>query len=154
MARTTEMKLLELMVLKQDIYRVIEYIGKKGNFQFQTKNKNSKADEESPVPNLENKFYDELKKIYADLGLTDLPEDISQASSPSDEDSSAAAKIISSYQDLQTKITDATAEAAKVADAYKEANAFANLQVSYSELEHLSFLSLKIGKIVPANFDD
>ena len=154
MARTTEMKLLELMVLKQDIYRVIEYIGKKGNFQFQTKNKNSKADEESSVPNLENKFYDELKKIYADLGLTDLPEDISQASSPSDEDSSAAAKIISSYQDLQTKITDATAEAAKVADAYKEANAFANLQVSYSELEHLSFLSLKIGKIVPANFDD
>ena len=154
MARTTEMKLLELMVLKQDIYRVIEYIGKNGNFQFQTKNKNSKADEESSVPNLENKFYDELKKIYADLGLTDLPEDISQASSPSDEDSSAAAKIISSYQDLQTKITDATAEAAKVADAYKEANAFANLQVSYSELEHLSFLSLKIGKIVPANFDD
>lgn len=154
MARTTEMKLLELMVLKQDIYRVIEYIGKKGNFQFQTKNKNSKADEESSVPNLENKFYDELKKIYADLGLTDLPEDISQVSSPSDEDSSAAAKIISSYQDLQTKITDATAEAAKVADAYKEANAFANLQVSYSELEHLSFLSLKIGKIVPANFDD
>ena len=55
---------------------------------------------------------------------------------------------------MQTKITDATAEAAKVADAYKEANAFANLQVSYSELEHLSFLSLKIGKIVPANFDD
>ena len=56
MARTTEMKLLELMVLKQDIYRVIEYIGKKGNFQFQTKNKNSKADEESSVPNLEHKF--------------------------------------------------------------------------------------------------
>ena len=37
MARTAEMKLLELMVLKDDISAVIEYIGKKENFQFQTK---------------------------------------------------------------------------------------------------------------------
>ena len=34
MARTAEMKLLELMVLKNDISSVIEYIGKKENFQF------------------------------------------------------------------------------------------------------------------------
>ena len=30
---------------------------------------------------------------------------------------------------------------------YKEAQAFSNLKVSYSELEHLSFLSLRIGRI-------
>ena len=34
MAKTARMKLLELMVLKQDISSVIEYIGKKESFQF------------------------------------------------------------------------------------------------------------------------
>ena len=37
MARTAQMRLMELMVLKQDIAPVIEYIGKKGSFQFQSK---------------------------------------------------------------------------------------------------------------------
>ena len=35
MARTAVMRLLELMVMKEDIRRVIEYLGKKGNFEFQ-----------------------------------------------------------------------------------------------------------------------
>ena len=43
MAKTAEMKLLELMVLKNDISAVIEYIGKKENFQFQSKLKDSVA---------------------------------------------------------------------------------------------------------------
>ena len=43
MAKTAEMKLLELMVLKNDISAVIEYIGKKENFQFQSKLKDSAA---------------------------------------------------------------------------------------------------------------
>ena len=37
MAKTTKMKLLELMVLKEDVSAVIEYIGKKESFQFQSK---------------------------------------------------------------------------------------------------------------------
>ena len=37
MARTAQMRLMELMVLKQDSAPVIEYIGKKESFQFQSK---------------------------------------------------------------------------------------------------------------------
>ena len=43
MAKTAQMKLLELMVLKQDISSVIEYIGKKENFQFQSKLKDKSS---------------------------------------------------------------------------------------------------------------
>ena len=43
MARTAEMRLLELMVLKEDISSVLEYIGKSENFQFQTKLKESSS---------------------------------------------------------------------------------------------------------------
>ena len=36
MAKTTEMRLVDLMVLKQDISNVLLYLGKSGNFQFQS----------------------------------------------------------------------------------------------------------------------
>ena len=37
MAKPAQMRLMELMVLKQDIAPVLEYIGKKESFQFQSK---------------------------------------------------------------------------------------------------------------------
>ena len=37
MAKTAKMRLVELMVLKEDIDEVVEFLGKKGNFQFQQK---------------------------------------------------------------------------------------------------------------------
>ncbi len=36
MARTTPMRLVELIVLKQDISKVLSYLGRKGCFQFQS----------------------------------------------------------------------------------------------------------------------
>ena len=48
MAKTTAMRLLELMVLKEDISRVIEYLGKNGNFEFQS----GMADRQSTEQNL------------------------------------------------------------------------------------------------------
>ena len=71
MARTAEMTLLELMVLKDDISSVIEYIGKNENFQFQSKLKESSAgagsaagtDEASAdALNIDSQFYDGLLK--------------------------------------------------------------------------------------------
>ena len=158
MAKTTEMKLLELMVLKQDISAVIEYIGKRGTFHFQSRikdKKNSSDDGDSKtVTNADTQFFDELKKAYAALGFTAMPEDLSKFSAPSEEDRAEASKLIAAYKDLQDRLQQAGEELAKINDAHKEAMAFSNLQVSYSELEHLSFLALKIGKIAADNFDD
>ena len=144
MAKTAEMKLLELMVLKNDISAVIEYIGKKENFQFQSKLKDSAAkDVESEESlNIDSQFYDSLSKAYNELGYDSSLAEIKDCSAPRDEDRKKAADIIAAYTDLKTRIADATDEAHKVNDAYKEAMAFSNLKVSYSELEHLSFLSL------------
>ena len=156
MAKTTKMKLLELMILKEDISAVIEYIGKKENFQFQTKIKDKKSGSEDDAgysSNADGVFFDELKKTYADLGFVEFPEDLKNSSAPSDEDRTAAGDFIANYKNLQSRITEATAEAGKINDAYNEAMAFSNLQVSYSELEHLSFLALKIGKIPADKFD-
>ena len=42
MARTSEMRLIELMVLKEDIAAVLEFIGKRGTFQFLGNSHNEK----------------------------------------------------------------------------------------------------------------
>lgn len=157
MARTTEMKLLELIVLKEDISTVIGFIGSQKSFQFQSKNLNKSEDSEAenPVDNLNTQFYEGIKSACVDLDLLDS-EDFSEVggiSIPSEDDCESAGKILSSYQDLKNRINAAADEFAKIDDAYREAMSFSNLQVSYSELEHLSFLSLKIGKISPAVFE-
>ena len=158
MARTAEMKLLELMVLKDDISSVIEYIGKSENFQFQTKLKesvNNNSDERaSDELNIDSQFYEGLLKAYKELGFDEASYDIKNCSAPRDEDRKKAADLIAAYTQLKTRITEAAEELAKVSDAYKEAMAFSNLQVSYSELEHLSFLSLRIGRIPEEQFED
>ena len=161
MARTAEMKLLELMVLKNDISSVIEYIGKKENFQFQTKLKESAAktgtsedlDSDASL-NIDSQFYESLSKAYTELGYEGELSDIKDCKAPRDEDRKKAADLIAAYTDLKKRIADATEEAHKVNDAYKEAMAFSNLKVSYSELEHLSFLSLRIGRIPENQFED
>ena len=159
MARTAEMKLLELMVLKDDISAVIEYIGKKENFQFQSKLKEkavSEKDEQNSDAslNLDSQFYDGLLKAYTELGFTESSYDIKSCTAPRDEDRKKAADVIAAYTQLKNRIAEASDQALKVSDAYKEAMAFSNLKVSYSELEHLSFLSLRIGRIPENQFED
>ena len=156
MAKTAEMKLLELMVLKNDISAVIEYIGKKENFQFQSKLKDSAAKdaEGEESLNIDSHFYDSLSKAYTELGYDSSLAGIKDCSAPCDDDRKKAADIIAAYTDLKTRIADATDEAHKVNEAYKEAMAFSNLKVSYSELEHLSFLSLRIGRIPENQYED
>ena len=156
MARTTEMRLLELMVLKQDISTVIEYLGKKGSFQFQSKSKDSseKKISDSKLLDMDIQFFENLKKVSLNLNIPLEEKDLSKCSAPSEEDRNSASKIIASFNELSDRIAAAASELEKVENAHKEATAFSNLQVSYSELEHLSFLSLRIGKIDSSVFDD
>ena len=157
MARTAEMRLIELMVLKQDISSVIEYIGKKESFQFQDserdKPKEKKSDNELDV---DTNFYTSLRNASVNLGipLSDSEFDVKECSSPTAKDREDAARIIKAYNDLQAELEEKTSEAAKCTDAYKEALAFANLKVSFSELDSLSFLTLRVGKIDAAAFDN
>ena len=58
MARTTAMRLVELMVLKQDISKVLSLLGRKGNFQFQ-----SSLDEDDSGKEKVNREYEIFKEL-------------------------------------------------------------------------------------------
>ncbi len=155
MARTTQMKLLELLVLKQDIYNVIEFIGKKESFQFQRRlneKKEHNIDLAPEVVNIDSQLFEQLNHLCVELEIKNFPQSLKDVCAPQEDDRSLAKKIILLYKDLSTRIANTIEELNKTSDAYKEALAFANLQLSYSELEHLSFLTLRIGKLPPENF--
>ncbi len=159
MARTSEMRLIELMVLKEDIAAVLEFIGKRGTFQFLGNSHNEKnssasdTDEMQVLMDTDRQYYEELLKASVFFEIETGSIDVTDYSAPTAEDRAKVNKFIASYRQLEEKLEEAHQKLDKVTDAYKEAKAFSNLKVSYSELEHLSFLSLKIGKIAPENFE-
>lgn len=156
MARTQEMRLVELMVLKQDVSNVIEYLGKKGIFQFQSKNHNSYSELkiEDKELNIDSEFYENLQRVRTFLNIEDRVEGDLDCPCATDEDKEIAAKIISCADEINNRFMEKNENAKKVRDAYKEALAFSNLQVPYSELEHLSFLSIRIGKIPQGGIEE
>ena len=150
MARTATMRLLELMVLKEDISKVIEYIGKKKCFQFDTEF----DDYTSSISNQQKDIFDNLQLVRNFLDTEDVEDFGDNFSLPTEQDVSRASQIISAVEDLRKRETDAAEEKKRLEDAYKEALSFANLKVPYSQLDHLSFLTLRIGKIDPKVYED
>lgn len=150
MARTATMRLLELMVLKEDIAKVIEYIGKAKCFQFDTD-----LDEiKSSISNSFKDTFDKLQLVRNFLGIQDVEDYDDDFALPSEQDEIRANTIIDSIDDLKKRESQAIEEKKRIDDAYKEALSFSNLKVPYSQLDHLSFLSLRIGKIDPKVYEE
>lgn len=154
MARTQEMRLIELMTLKQDVSNVVEYLGKKGVFQFQSKKHDSSSEKSEKPINPDGEFYESLQKARIFLNVEDRPEGDLDCPCATDDDRDSAARIISSVNELAKKVNEQSETTKRAIESYKEALAFSNLQVPYAELEHFSFLSLKIGRIPAGSVDD
>lgn len=150
MAKTTTMRLVELMVYKEDVHQVLKYLGKMGQFQFQ-QNFDESSSSEKLNPDLE--IFTKLEQTRASLSIPDLDDYTEALDIPSPGDEDEALKIIADVEDLHDREMKAAEELKKVSSAVNEALAFSNLKVSYSELESLSFLTMRIGKIDPGSFD-
>ncbi|MBD5404869.1 MAG: ATPase [Treponema sp.] len=153
MARTTQMSLIEIMAMSQDVSNVIEYLGKKGCFQFQSKKHDAVAEKKEEAVNIDREIFDNLQKARLFLNISDLENDVLDCPRAGDDERNEATKIIGAVSDLFERFETQNTEVARIESAYNEAMAFSNLKVSYSELEHLSFLSIRIGKIPAENIN-
>ena len=77
MAKTTEMRLVDLMVLKQDISKVLLYLGKSGNFQFQSSL--GQGGETAKGESAESAMYKRLEQARSFLGVDDSGLSIKEA---------------------------------------------------------------------------
>ena len=154
MAKTTAMKLIELMILKEDIDRVLEFLGKRGNFQFQTELGDNPSASGTNAVNASKEIFDKLQLVRSYLGIDDSADYEEGCTLPVDDDFEKAGQILQAVDELKEREIKLGEEKQRVTEAYDEAKAFANLKVEYKELDHLSFLSLRIGRIDPAMIEE
>ena len=159
MARTTPMNLVELMVMKNDIRSVLEFLGKRGIFQFQGGKNNLKDSKVEPssgeLKNVENDVFLKLQDARSFLNVEDIDSSVLKSSSPADSVMLQRAEtLLKNVDNLKKKQIEASEELKRVKESKEEAESFKNLKVPFSELDHLSFLTLKIGKIEPSVFEE
>ena len=150
MARTTQMRLVELMIYREDLHQVLKYLGKMGQFQFQD---NLAAVPDGDKLNPEKDLFNRLDQARADLSIQDIDDYVGEIDIPTPEDEDEAMKIIAEVEQIHERELKAAEDLKKIDQAITEAVAFSNLKISYSELESLSFLTMRIGRIPPENFD-
>ncbi len=150
MFKTKKMKLLELIVLADDVNTVIEYLGKNANFQLYLNDANGNVDSNvGAYSNSYKEMFARIKAAYSYLSIEEPENARIDAVFPSSEDVSAAEVLFSDIDSLQKKEADLHDKLKQITEAYNEAAAFANLKVPYKEIDNLTFLTLRIGKINP-----
>lgn len=145
------MRLVELMVLKQDISQVLSFLGRNACFQFQTAFDDASH---TDAANTELELYRQLDQVRVFLSLPEFSGDIAKFDLPESADFAEVQKILDEIKDFQAQDAAEHDSNKRLKDAYDEARAFSNLKASYSDLEHLSFLTLRVGKIDPDEFDE
>jgi V/A-type H+-transporting ATPase subunit I len=73
---------------------------------------------------------------------------------PSEADERLANTICSAVSALNNRVNELAAEKRKVEETLNEANAFANLNAPFSELDNLSYLTLRVGRLDVRRLDE
>lgn len=151
MAKTVAMRLVELMIFHQDIQKVLLYLGQMGEFQFQ---QDFYISTDINEDNIEQKIYEKLYQASIYLNLKDISFLKQNIFIPSQEDNEKVENLINSVEKLHKDEFLAIEENKRALAEYTETLSFSNLQVSFSDLEALSFLTLRVGKIESEKFDE
>ncbi|GHV68623.1 hypothetical protein AGMMS49928_08600 [Spirochaetia bacterium] len=176
MIRPRKMKQVELTVLSRDVDQVLEHLGRRALIHLSTDDKRfpgavepgEGSDEEifeGETPEREEEALvtgpdefaalrikenlERLKAGAAWLGVTlpTEPEETSQL--PGEQEGLLTAKISNGITALTGRESAEIQEKKKVEEALNEARSFASLNAPFSELDQLSYLTLRVGRLDP-----
>jgi V/A-type H+-transporting ATPase subunit I len=136
------MRKIELHVLKRDTDRVIERLGASGCFQLSTAKRAGPRRATSFSASLQK-----LRDIRDRLGL-ETPQAIPEGVHlPGADEEALVERLAVVVGEVSVEEESITARREQIGDAIGEARAFAGLALPFRELDHLSFLSVRIGKV-------
>jgi V/A-type H+-transporting ATPase subunit I len=147
------MKQIQLTVLTRDVDTVIEFLGRRGIMHL---SEEPGADQDSHVHVLDEAarkhIGENLEKIrsgaaYLQVELPLEPEESSRL--PGETEDMLTDKITDSIALLSRRENEEAAEKRKVEEALNEARAFSNLNAPFADLDQLSYLTLRVGRLDP-----
>jgi V/A-type H+-transporting ATPase subunit I len=145
------MKRVELTILDRDADRVIEFLGRRALVHMA---EDEGKETETPVRDtvLYEQSRDRLALINSAAGYLgfDLPAEPEDASAlPTEDDAVLVDRITSGIASLGQRENTGNQEKRKVEEALNEARAFGNLNAPFADLDQLSYLTLRVGRVDP-----
>jgi len=151
--RPRKMKEIELTILNRDIDTVIEFMGHRSLMHLTSGNEGSSLAEKALPKNIQ----DNLEKLSSSavwLGVT-LPTEPGESSRlPGEAEEKLTGAIAAAVSSLIKRENDQRDEKHKVEEALNEAKAFANLNAPFSDLDQLSYLTLRVGRLDVRRHDE
>jgi V/A-type H+-transporting ATPase subunit I len=164
------MKQIEMTVLERDVDRVIEFLGNRGIMQFSEKavSKNSSIEEHSSEEddvdeariNAERtsehtrENLEKLKTAAAYLEV-ELPTELEKtAHLPAQEEEELCEQIVDTVNAVSRAEHEKSLERQKIEATLTESRAFANLNVPFKDLDQLSYLTLRVGRLDPRSREE
>ena len=155
---TERMKKFELLVLKGEVDDVLRYLGFAGCVQLIAENREQRelTPEEREIADLRGKI-DALARF---LGIgraadTQAPGAPAAGAAPGREALRERANgLIDELKDLVEQESGLLQQRLSLKQTVDELSAFAHLKVAFTELEHLTYLSFRLGMIAPARLEE
>jgi V/A-type H+-transporting ATPase subunit I len=145
------MKQIELTVLSRDVDQVIEFLGRRALLHLSEDEETGgiihaldTADYRHILENLERI---RIGAAYLGINLPEEPEESSRL--PGEAEEVLTDKIITAIGILSNRENAEKGEKRKVEEALNEAKAFTNLNAPFSDLDQLSYLTLRVGRLDP-----
>jgi V/A-type H+-transporting ATPase subunit I len=149
------MKQIEMTILARDADRVIEYLGRKAVLHLSDETGAAHTDE-SPPEDTEVFLHiqDNLESLKVSAGYLgiELPEEpLEDTALPTAEDDALTGHIGAGTGALSARENEQRLERRRVEEAHAEARAFENLNAPFADLDQLSYLTLRVGRLDPKN---
>jgi V/A-type H+-transporting ATPase subunit I len=149
------MKRIEFTILNRDADRVIEFLGRRALVHL-SEDEEAGADTSIRDTAVYEHIRDQLGVIksaaaYLESELPDEPEESSVL--PTEADDLLTEKITAGISSLSRKETEENQKKKKVEEALNEARAFENLNAPFTDLDQLSYLTLRVGRLDPNRQD-
>jgi len=147
-----KMKFLELTVFKDDMDAVLEYLGRRSVIQFPEKEGASDSAEISRIKLIITRLIDAGSFIGVNLNSENNEIFFNRhysAAKPSAQKSEEVNAVCSAIEKLRDRQSKTEQEKSGIREAINEAAAFSKMRLPFSDFEHLSFLSLRFGRLDP-----
>jgi V/A-type H+-transporting ATPase subunit I len=147
------MKRIQLTVLAKDVDKVIEFLGRGAFIQF---SKEDRVIPEKAAFTRNEEFHKQIEgnleriktaAVYLGFDLPAEPEETSTL--PTEAEAALVDKMCTEIADLNAWETNENHEKKKLEHTLNESKAFANLNAPFNELDQLSYLTLRIGRLDP-----
>ena len=145
MLRPRKMRFIELTVLKSDMDAVLEYLGGMSAIQFpQTDNV-----KENPNAVRIREIIDRLQSCAEFIGGESGAKFEEASSIPNEGDQLLTEKLCSVIENIKNSQNVTEQEKNKVRETINEATAFSKMNMPFSDLDQLSYLTLRLGRLDP-----